>query len=511
MIIGKAKVKILSALILLAGTALLVNVLLLDLTGKNFFSNKDFKSLVGVSIVSETSYPTRGVIYDSDGNVLAQDVTVYKIIFILSESHEKYAKDADGNTILVPDYVTSPRETASKVAAILGADEQYIYERLCLEGLYQVEIGEYGKKLSYEQKEAIEALDLPGVIFESSTSRYYPYKTFASHLIGYVENQQQEDGSYQLVGISGIEGILNKELTGTNGYNEYYSDVYGNTLPGGQLAYEQSVNGYNVTLTLNNVIQQAVEETLSEIMKLNSKVDKTWAIVMDGKTGEIYGYSSYPSFDANNMEIDDYNDYCAQLPYEPGSTMKTVIYAAACDLGVFDKTARFNGTTFYVGEVKNDHIERSTAYRNGDMDIRNFQNDQVPNASFFEAYCCSYNVGCAVLLEKYVTVSQFQQYMKDFLFFEPVDVFGIDEGDFYGSADWSSPYAIVTTSFGQGMSCTALQLMRAYSCFSNGGTMIKPYIIKSITDSTTGEVIYEGKREEVGTVISQNAVEQMLD
>ena len=136
----------------------------------------------------------------------------YKIIFILSESHEKYARDAEGNLIIVPDYVTNPRETADKVARIINADANYIYDRLCLNDLYQVEIGEYGKRLSYDQKLEIEELNLPGIIFESSTSRYYPYKKFASHLLGYVENQQQEDGSYQLVGISGIENILDKEM-----------------------------------------------------------------------------------------------------------------------------------------------------------------------------------------------------------------------------------------------------------------------------------------------------------
>ncbi|HQB32717.1 MAG TPA: hypothetical protein PLI19_05235, partial [Erysipelotrichaceae bacterium] len=90
------KISFLSILIFLAGTLLLVNVLLLDLTGKNFMSNKDFSKLEGVIIKNKTIFPKRGTIYDSDGNILAGDVTFYKIAFILSDTVQTYEYDENG-------------------------------------------------------------------------------------------------------------------------------------------------------------------------------------------------------------------------------------------------------------------------------------------------------------------------------------------------------------------------------------------------------------------------------
>ena len=337
------KITLLTLVLVFLGIALLANILLLDLSGKTIFSNVDFHSKKGVLINKGIIYPQRGNILDSEGNILAQDVTVYKIAFILDPSHQAYGTDEEGNTILVDDYVKDVELTATSLAPILNADVDYLRERLSQTEYYQVEIGNYGSDLSYDTKLQIEALNLPGIVFESSTSRYYPYGTFASHLIGYVENQTDDDNNYHLVGISGIEGILNEELTGQVGYSEYYSDVNGNALAGGSITTTDSENGYNVKLTLNNIIQQSLEEALQKTMAISDSVDKAWGIVMDAKTGKIYGYSSYPSFDPNTMNIEDYNDYCATLPYEPGSTMKSFIYAAAIDVGTFNQKDHFDG------------------------------------------------------------------------------------------------------------------------------------------------------------------------
>ncbi len=506
----KKNSKLLPILIFAGWTLLLVNVLLLDLRGTTFFSKKNFKDVIGVSIENEKSYPKRGTIYDSEGNILATDVTVYKIIFILDEGHQKYVRDSEGNIKLVDDYVSSPETTARLVAPLLKADESYLYERLSEKGLYQVEVGVYGSGLSYDVKEQIEALNLPGIIFESSTSRYYPYNTFASHLLGYAETQQVEDGSNHLVGISGIEGLLDNELTGTEGFQEYYSDVNGYPLAGGMIDEAESFDGYDVKLTLNNIIQQGVETCLKGCMGLSHNTEKAWSIVMD-KDGRILGYGSYPSFNPNDMNITDYNDYVSQLPYEPGSTMKTVVYAATIDIGKFDKTAHFNGSTFYVRTDERGKIARGSYNGSDEGGIHNFIDEQVWDATFYEAYCCSYNVGCAVLLEQYIDQDLFIEYQKNFGFFRPVGTYGIDEGDFYGSADYSNSYSIINTSFGQAMSCTALQLVQAYSTFSNGGVMVKPYIIDSITDPNTGSLIYKGQREEVGRVVREESVPEMLD
>lgn len=502
------KITLLTLILIVLAIGLLANILLLDLSGKTFFSNVDFHSKKGVLINKGTIYPQRGNIIDSEGNLLAHDVTVYKIAFILNQDHKAYSTDEQGNTILVDDYVKDVELTATSLAPILNADVDYLRERLSQTEYYQVEIGTYGSDLSYDTKLQIEALNLPGITFESSTSRYYPYGKFASHLIGYVENRQDEDDNYHLVGISGIEALLDEDLTGKVGYSEYYSDVNGNPLAGGSITTTDSENGYNVKLTLNNIIQQSLEEALQKTMDISDSVDKAWGIVMDAKSGKIYGYSSYPSFDPNTMDITDYNDYCATLPYEPGSTIKSFIYAASIDVGTFNQTDHFDGTVFYVDGSSSDQIKRLD-YDNG-LGIHNYVDEQIPDATFYEAYCCSYNVGCAVLLEKYIEPAVYEEYMDKFGFFKKVGVYGIDEGDFYGSADYSNAYSLVTTSFGQGMSATALQIIQAYTAFTNKGVMVKPYIIDEITDYN-GNTIYKGQKEEVGNPISEETASKMLE
>jgi len=511
----RAKISFLSILIFLAGTLLLGNVLLLDLTGKNFMSNKDFSKLEGVIIKNKTIYPKRGTIYDADGNILAGDVTFYKIAFVLSDNVQSYEYNENGELVLVDDYVKDAKLTAQLVAPILNNTPEfyeYLLERLSLKdkGYYQVEVGYYGSNISYSKKEKIEALNLPGIRFLGSTSRYYPYEKFASHLIGYVE-KQKKDNDFQIVGVSGIEGIFNKELTGIEGSTSYYiNNENGSAVAGGLISSEKAFDGYNITLTLNNIIQQAVEEALGKTMKVNNHVDKAWAIVMNAKSGEILGYGSHPTFSANEMDILDYNDYCSTLPYEPGSTIKSFIYAAAINEGVFNKDATFDCRTFYVRTDENGKIARSPYRIMENQEIHNYRRAQPNNPTFFEAFTLSHNVGCAVLLEKYIDQEIYMDYMNKFLFYQPVNTLGIDEGSFFGSADYGSSYSIITTSFGQGMSATALQIMRAYSAFCNGGTMIKPYIVKSIVDPETNTVIYQGQREEVGTPITEQSANEML-
>ncbi|MGI6608101.1 MAG: penicillin-binding protein [Erysipelotrichaceae bacterium] len=478
-------------------------------------SKKDFSKLEGVIIKNKTIYPKRGTIYDSDGNVLVGDVTTYKIAFVLSDTVKRSEYDENGEWVTIDDYVKNPKLTADLIAPILNDTPEfydYLLSRLSLkdEGYYQVEVGYYGSKISYSKKEQIEALNLPGIRFEGSTSRYYHYGKFASHLLGYVEKQKKDD-DFHIVGISGIEGILDKELAGIEGSTSYYvNNENGFAIAGGLISNEKAHDGCDVTLTLNNIIQQAVEEALDKTMKVNKRVEKAWAIVMDAKSGEILGYGSRPTFDANDMEIVDYNDYCAMLPYEPGSTMKSFIYAAAINEGVFDRNATFNCRTFYVTTDANGKIARSPYKVMENQEINNYRKAQPNYPTFYKAFCLSYNVGCAVLLEKYIDQEVYMDYMDKFMFFQPVNTYGINEGTFFGSADYGSSYSIITTSFGQGMSATALQIMRAYSAFCNNGTMIKPYIIKSIIDPETDTIIYQGQREEVGTPISEATAKEML-
>ncbi|MBO4217884.1 MAG: penicillin-binding protein [Erysipelotrichaceae bacterium] len=481
---------------------------MLDIKGKNLLADVDFRQAEGVSIVDRTLRAERGDIRDSGGNLIAMDKRVYKIIFILSSTHKKTVVDDEGKKHVVDDYVKDPQATARSIAEILNADEDYILYRLTMDR-YQVEIGTVGSNIDSDTKKQIDDLGLPGITWESSTRRYYPMGCFASHLIGYVNNNAPESNG-GMTGLSGVEKILNEQLSGTDGHQQYYSDVNNNMVSGGELEKTAATDGYDVTLTLNNNIQRDLDEMLQNIMDIDKDVDKAWAIVMDARTGALYGYDSCPTFDPNTMEVTDYNDYCASLPYEPGSTMKSITYAAAIDLGGFNKDAQFNSNNYYVGTDGNGNLKRVDRSKSS-LVIHNSSNGQYGMVTFERAYINSYNVGTVTLLEEQIGKKNWEHYVDAFGFFKPVNVYGISEGGSYGLHDFSNVFSLACSTFGSGMSCNALQLMQAYSAFCNEGTMVKPYIIQSITDPLTGEVIYEGGREEVGTPIKASTAQQMQE
>ncbi len=503
----KFRIFVFSSLMALAGTLLLINVLSLNLNGKTLMSDVDFQQESGVTTTTETLVATRGNITDSEGNLIASDVTVYKIQLILSKTSVTYSTDENGDTVENPNYVTDPAYYAEVLAEILGGDYDYIYAQLTRDA-YQVEIGTCGSNISYDTKAEIEELGLAGVKFVESTSRYYSYSSMASHLIGYVNTNLLDDGTTVLTGIAGIEKALNSELSGTNGTSVYYSDVSGNILSGGQISKEDSTDGYDVELTLNKRIQQGVDTMLEDIMEL-SDVDKAWCIVMDAKTGAILGYDSYPTYDANTLDITDYNDYCATLPYEPGSTLKSFTYAIAIEQGNFDASDTFNSNNYYLATGDDGTPVRVTKSESS-LVIHNVNNYQWGDVTYEQGYINSLNVATVTLLEEQIGKETYIEYMEEFGFYQAVDVLGIDEGTDYGTVNYDDAFSLACATFGSGNTVTALQLMQGYTAFCNGGEMIKPYIIQSITDSDTGEVIYEGGREVVSTPIKEETADEVL-
>ena len=503
------KVIILSILILIAGTLLLGNVLLLDLKGKTFFSDIDFNEEVGFSMVDEVVYPQRGRILDSDGNVLATDAITYKIYCILNKEHEGYKIDENGNLTKVADYVDDAEYTAYKLAPILGCSKSYLYDLLSNEDLWQVELGDYGDNLSYAVKEEIEALDLPGIHFISSTSRYYPNNEYASHLLGFIE-KAVDDGVKHNVGAAGVEALLEEELAGKTGHSVYYADVNGNIVTGGEVEQEEEKNGYDVRLTLNSMIQQALDDCLEKTMNMSNDVEKAWGIVMNAKTGAILGYDSYPSYNPNIRNIEDYNDYVSAYVYEPGSVMKTFTYATLIEETGIDLNTKVNCDAFYVAYgAGGNKVVRTTADKS-DMSINNAGQYEYGNVSLKYAYVMSLNTGIANILEKYVAPDTLKEYYLKYGFTEFVDTMGISEGWDSGAINFSDPYSAITNGYGAGMNVTALQLIQAYSTFTNKGVMIKPYIIDAIIDPQTNDAIYTGGRTEVKKIVSEQTASTVL-
>ena len=240
----------------------------------------------------------RGIIYDINGNVLADNITTTSLV-------------------LIPNQIKDKEGTASKLAEVLGVSYDLMLRHVTK--IASIErVHPEGRRLSYEVADKIDDLKLPGVYLVKESKRYYPYDTMLSHTIGFVGIDNQ--------GLAGLELIYDKYLTGSYGAIKYFSDAKGNRLELSEI-YEQPQDGVNMTLTINYDIQASMERELDNVVSRYSP-DGAWGIAMNPNTGEILAIASRPSFSPSNYSIYSVEEINRNLPiwmtYEPGSTFKIV-------------------------------------------------------------------------------------------------------------------------------------------------------------------------------------------
>ena len=488
------------------GALLLHNVLLLDMKGIHSHSGINLNDYNGISYVEgERIRANRGNIYDRNGYLLATDTEAWDIVAYISPSRP-------GNNSGIY-YVNDKEGTAEALAEVLGADKDELLS-LLKQDVFMTYLGEKGRGISKEQKEAIEALNLNGIEFIRVTSRDYPFSPFSSHLIGFAKYIRTDDGgNNSLAGQTGLEASLDEYLRGTDGKQSYYRDTAGNAIVGQQTEYVSSIDGKDVYLTLDRRIQEALQETLQKSIQIGTNASLSFGMVMEAKTGKILAYDTYPSYDQNLMNVKNYLDYCSMVAYEPGSVMKAFTWAIGLDYNPdFDLDDTFNGNTYYLGSDGNGNIIRvsspkSSAYVST---IYNFGRYEYGERNYWDAYRLSINAGALTILEKYLTTEVFTDYLHRFKFFEPVNVFGI-ENESAGIENLSHIYDIGPATFGQACGFTALQVMQGYSAFCNEGVMVKPYIVDKIVDSYTGETVYQGTTETAGQPIKASTAETVLE
>jgi len=479
----------------------IVNVFLVTIGHVHIRSNTSLEDYVtSVSTVNETIFASRGNIYDSNGVIVAQDVNTYDIICYLDSNRLKAGGD--------PAYVVDPAYTARMLSPILGMEEIEIYTYLTEnKNLYQTELGQKGRNLSEEVKEEILAIDnLYGIDFRNSYTRNYPLGSeFAPYLIGFA----QSDDSGKLIGKMGLEEYLNEELSGVDGSHEYQQDKNGYVLPGMYEETIDAIDGYDVYLTLDSNIQNALETCMLRLQS-EKEAKRAWGAVVEVKTGKILAWSQTPSFDPNVLEFSDYNNYGSQLSYEPGSTMKAIIYAAAMDMGVYDGNTTFDSSPFCVtGTTSNPYRTYTSDYYEC---IHNVDNRQWGYIPLDYGLIYSSNVATSTLLTQYVGINNYKKYLEAFHLYCDLEVNsdGIDEVVGYSNYGYS-PADDLTAAYGQGSTVTMLQLLQAYTAIFGNGEMIKPYYIDKIVDPNNEKVVYQAQRDVVSTPISSDTAKQMQE
>ena len=433
----------------------------------------------------ETLTAERGSIYTADGDALAQNVSSYKIIAYLDPKRTTNKKK--------PQHVVDKEETASKLAPILGMKKEEILKYLNKENVYQTEFGSKGKGLSELTKTKIEELELPGIDFIESYKRYYPKGDFASYTVGYAKDEiDEETGEVTITGEMGIEKYYDKILKGKDGYVEYQKDLQGYRIADTPERRQEASQGKDVYLTIDSQIQFFVEQALN-----NSDINYDWEwfniTIMDAKTGALLATATTPSFDPNVRNITNYLDPTVSSPYEPGSTMKTFTYMAAMENGVY------NGSETY----------KSGVYTTTDgTEIGDWDRNGWGTITFDKGYAMSSNVGVINLINRHLNSSMLREYYKKLGFGRKTGITLPNEEA--GKLDFKYETEIYNAGFGQGITTTPIQNVKAMTALTNDGILLEPYVVKKIVDPDTKEVILKNKRTEIERVASTETVQKMI-
>lgn len=404
----------------------------------------------------------RGRILDRKGRELATNITTTSLV-------------------VIPNQIKNKEDTARKISEILNSDYndmlKHVSKKTSIERIHPE-----GRQLDYETSEKIEKLNIDGVYLVKESKRYYPYNNLLSHSLGYVGIDNQ--------GLSGLELYYDKYLTGSNGAIKYFSDGKGNRLELSEV-YESPTSGIDIELTIDLDLQLAAERELDNVVSMYNP-DNAMILAMDPNTGEILAMASRPDFNSNEYKKYSIETINRNLPiwmtYEPGSTFKITTLSAALNE---NKINLFNDR-YYDGGVINVDGARIKCWKAGGHG----------DESFLEVVENSCNPGFVVMGQK-LGKETLMKYVNDFGFGDKtgIDLNGESKGIMF-DINKMGPVELATTSFGQGISVTPIQQIRAVSAAVNGGTLYKPYIVSSMLEPETNNVIVKNEPKKVRQVIS---------
>lgn len=411
----------------------------------------------------------RGKIYDRNGVVLADNITTTSLV-------------------LIPNQIKNKEEVAEKLANILNVSYEDMYKHVSK--ITSIErVHPEGRKLSYEIADQINALKLDGVYLVKESTRSYLYDHLLSHTLGFVGIDNQ--------GLSGLELMYDSYLTGKAGAIKYISDAKGNKLELTE-SYEAPQDGVNMTLTINYELQAVLERELDNaVSKYNP--DQALGIAMNPNTGEILAIASRPDFSPSEYQNYTVEEINRNLPvwmtYEPGSTFKIITLSAALEEKLIDLD---KDTFFDSGSV---HVENAR--------IKCWKHGGHGAQTYLQVVENSCNPGFVSIGQKLGKENLFK-YINAFGFGEKtgVDLNGEASGILF-KLENVGPVELATTSFGQGVSVTPIQQITAVSAAINGGTLYKPYIVKSLNEPETNTVVKSFDSEIKRKVISEDTSEKV--
>jgi cell division protein FtsI (penicillin-binding protein 3) len=411
--------------------------------------------------------PERGIIFDRNGEKLAASILTDSVC-------------AD------PSKIRNSKDAVEKIASIVPLDKEVVLKKISTSKNFCW----LARRIPPEQAVKVEALNIDGIFLIKEPKRFYPNGELAGHLLGFV--------GLDSVGLEGLEQKYDEYLKGSPEKVAWTRDAKGKRLYPRveRVAAPDNRASYNLILTIDSGIQHLVETQLKEAVR-DKSAKGGYAIVMDPKTGEILALANEPSFDPNfftrvnpsrgrNKVITD----C----YDPGSTFKPFLVAAALEEKVVKESDRFyceNGNYAVADRV----IHEAQRKRHGTLNVR-------------EILKYSSNIG-SVKIQERLGKERFHHYITGFGFGSKtgIDLPGESPGLLRPWKDWTRVDAS-TIAFGQGISITGIQLITALSAIANDGVMMKPFIIKGIVDKQ-GQVMREYRPQVVRKVVSPSTAKKL--
>ena len=488
----------------------------------------------------------RGNIYDRNGNVMAMSATVYKLVLSPRELMQSVSnKDADGKLL----------EDAAYEAKVSARQAQMVEELMTLfpnlnrervnRQVHDTRSAYWEVRTNIEEEEAE---SLRSYIVENKasyylrlvpdTKRYYPYSGLAAQALGFVNDN---GGAY------GIEAVYNDVLEGTAGRVSTTRTAAGTERYNAYAEYIDAVDGYDLTLTIDATIQSYLEKTLEEGIEEFDVREGAFGLAMDPKTGAILGIASSPDFDPNNysLVINDllnsqmeenaaalfeklkagntenlsdselmakaesqalsdarntqWRSRAIDSRYQPGSTFKALVLAAALEEGLVDE----NDTFYCSGSVTVPGYDKPIRCSNRNGHKLQTLTEAVGNScnpAFIE-------------IGKRLGIEKFYDY---YLAFGMGEKTGIDlpgEASLAGSIwdrDKMSNVDLAVASFGQNFEVTPLQMICGFAAVINGGNLVRPYVVQSVS-TRDGTVIQNTQPEIVRQVVSRQTSQRAAD
>lgn len=491
----------------------------------------------------------RGKILDVNGNVLASSGTVYDVILspgdfkAVQENWDKKFKDDKGN-ILTEKRGYYPRPEADTVAAALAEILEVDYERLQAyfekNTKYEQLTTRVEREVAQEIWQLISDMHLSNSVYTTpTTKRYYSYGSLASQVIGWVNPNLDNTGAY------GMESMYEEELAGETGRVVTAKKGDGTEMKYSFQDYYDATDGNDLHLTIDTSIQYYCERILEKGVEMFDVQNGGFVIAMDPKTGAILAWANSPTYDLNDpwtvsdpvlaeyletvrtelaekgelTEEDKKKAYNTALgnaqnkqwrnkaisdSYEPGSTFKSIVLSIALEEGVVSEASTFYCPGYYVVDGSRISCWQKDG-RHGTQTLTQAVQNSC-NPAFMQ-------IGQAVGAET------FYDYLVNYGLLEPtgIDMQGESKRDPVPNLIWprstftagttdQNTY-LATASFGQGLQITPIQLITAISAVVNGGHLMQPYVMDSITDAE-GNVVLQTEPTEVRQVISEETSER---